>query len=162
MRRTRLITVVVVVIASLACGKRVPPPQNIAPGTPYITWIIMHGDSDNPDREFACQSTPRNDCALPVSTEAQPVFSHVYLYYHGVGQETTYAGEVQITFFRGGGTGGSRTNITVRRNESITNQSTTGIVTSTPGAYALSIAFEATTSAGTKHQINEEVSVAVR
>jgi hypothetical protein len=161
MRRTRLSAVVVVVMASLACGKRVPPPADLAPGMPYITWIVMHGDSDNPDREFACQSTPRNDCVLPVSTEAQPVFSHVYLYYHGVGQETTYAGSVQIAFFRGGATGGSGTNITVGRNESIANQSTIGIVTSTPGTYALKIAFEATTSAGTKHQISEEVSVAV-
>src|SRR6185295_16539573 len=138
MRSTRLVPVVVMLLSSLACGKRVPPPAGIGPGTPYITWIIMHGDADNPDREFACQSTPRSDCALPASTAAEQIFSHVYLYYHGAGAETSYDGSVQIGFFRGAAAAGSgsKTNITVKKNESLTNQSTTGIVTSAPGDYA--------------------------
>jgi hypothetical protein len=123
----------------------------------------MHGDSDNPDREFACQSTPRNECLLPVSTQAEPVFSHVYLYYHGAGAETAYAGSVQIGFLRGASTaGGSKTSITVKKNESITNQSTTGIVTNTPGTYALTIAFDATVDKGSSRPVREDVNVAVK
>jgi len=153
----------VVLLATSACARTVPRPADVAPGSPYITWIIMHGDSDNPDREFACQSTPRSDCVLPASTQAEPVFSHVYLYYHGAGAETAYAGTVQIGFFRGATpASASKTNITVKKNESITNQSTTGIVTNTPGTYALTIAFEATVDKGTARPVREEVSVSVK
>lgn len=154
---------VVVALATCGCGRRVPKPADVAPGTPYITWIIMHGDSDNPDREFACQSTPRNDCVLPASTQAEPVFSHVYLYYHGAGAETTYTGSAQIGFFRGAAaSNGSKTTITVRKNQSITNQSTAGIVTDTPGTYALAIAFDATVDKGNSQRVGEEVSVLVK
>jgi len=150
-------------LATSACARTVPRPADVAPGSPYITWIIMHGDSDNPDREFACQSTPRSDCVLPASTQAEPVFSHVYLYYHGAGAETAYAGTVQIGFFRGATpASASKTNITVKKNESITNQSTTGIVTNTPGTYALTIAFEATVDKGTARPVREEVNVSVQ
>jgi hypothetical protein len=154
---------VVFLLATSGCARPVPRPTDVAPGTPYITWIIMHGDSDNPDREFACQSTPRNDCELPASTQQEQVVSHVYLYYHGAGAETTYAGSAQIGFFRGASAVSSgRTNITVRKNETITNQSTTGIVTNTPGTYALTIAFDATVDKGKSQPVREEVSVVVR
>lgn len=163
MERPFVILVACALALSPACGVRVPRPADLPAGTPFISWIIMHGDGDNPDREFACQSTPRNDCVLPASTPDTPVFSHVYLYYHGVGAETTYAGSVQIGFLRGAAAAtGSRTNIIVKKDESITNQSTTGIVTNTPGSYALTIVFDATTSAGAKQPIRDEVRVAVR
>ena len=153
----------VLLLATSACAKTGPRPAGVAPGTPYITWIIMHGDSDNPDREFACQSTPRSDCLLPASTQAEPIFSHVYLYYHGAGAETAYTGNVQIGFFRGATpASASKTNITVKKNESITNQSTTGIVTNTPGTYALTIAFDATVDKGAARPVREEVNVSVR
>jgi len=157
------LTLAVFLLATAACARTVPRPADVAPGTPYITWIIMHGDSDNPDREFACQSTPRSDCALPASTQAEPVFSHVYLYYHGAAAETTYTGTVQIGFFRGATpASASKTNITVKKNESITNQSTTGIVTDTPGTYSLTIAFDATVDNGSARPVREEVNVSVR
>ncbi|MGH9893775.1 MAG: hypothetical protein ACREA0_17685, partial [bacterium] len=58
------------------------------------------------------------------------VFSDVHVYYHGAGAETKYAGTMQIGFFRGAGESiKNQTNITVRKTESITNQSVTGIVT---------------------------------
>ncbi len=159
----RSLMLAVFLLATSACAKTVPRPADVAPGTPYITWIIMHGDSDNPDREFACQSTPRNDCVLPASTQDEQVFSHVYLYYHGAGAETAYTGTVQIGFFRGAApASGSKTNITVKKNESITNQSTTGIVTNTPGTYALTIAFDATVDKGSTRPVREDVNVSVK
>ena len=162
MRITTLVAITAPLLSWLACARSVPPPAGLAPGTPYITWIIMHGDSDNPDREFACQSTPRNDCELPASTPQAPVVSHVYLYYHGVGGETTYAGSVRLGFMRGAAPGGSRTNIVVKKNQSIANQSTTGIVTSTPGSYTMGIEFDAATNGGAKRPIRDDVSVTVK
>jgi hypothetical protein len=162
-RRPHFLMLTLFLLATSACARSVPRPADVAPGTPYITWIIMHGDSDNPDREFACQSTPRNDCALPASTQAEQIFSHVYLYYHGAGAETSYVGSVQIGFFRGAATcGGSKTTITVRKNDSLTNQSTTGIVTNTPGTYTMAIAFDATVDKGSARPVREDVSIVVR
>ena len=70
---------------------------------------------------------------------------------------------MQIGFFRGAApASGSKTNITVKKNESITNQSTTGIVTNTPGTYALSIAFDATVDKGSTRPVREDVNVSVK
>jgi hypothetical protein len=157
------LTIVLVVLATGACASRVPKPADVPAGTPYISWIIMHGDGDNPDREFACQSAPRSDCVVPASTPEAQVFSDVHVYYHGAGVETVYAGSLDIGFFRGAAASrGNKTSITVKKDQSITNQSTTGIVTNTPGTYALTIAFDATTDAGTRQPIREEVRVVVR
>jgi hypothetical protein len=159
----RLLLIVVVVLAMGACAGRVSKPADVPPGTPYISWIIMHGDGDNPDREFACQSAPRNDCVVPASTPEAQVFSDVHVYYHGTGAETVYAGSLDIGFLRGAAASrGNKTSITVKKDQSITNQSTTGIVTNTPGTYALTIAFDATADAGRSQPIREQVRVVVR
>jgi hypothetical protein len=92
----------------------------------------MYGDRDNPDQQFSCQSEPRNDCVVPASRPDAPVFSTLYIYYHGSGEDTTYTGSFQIGYFN---SHEYPTNITVKKNESIANQSVTGIVTSMPGTY---------------------------
>jgi hypothetical protein len=138
MRRLSLVVVTVAAVLSSTCAKRVPEPVGIAPGTPHISWIIMSGDGDNPDAEFVCQSTPRSECVVPVSRPDAQVFAHVHFYYHGAGTETRYEGPIDIGFFQGSApTRTVQTTIAVRKTESITNQSVSGIVTSTPGTYAV-------------------------
>src|SRR5436309_13335793 len=127
--RPGTLTIPAIALAA-ACGAKVAMASGVAPGTPYVSWIIMHGDRDNPDREFACQSDARASCVMPVSRADAQVFSHVYLYYHGAGAETKYTGSVQIGFFQGAAESHDmKTNVTVKKSESITNQSVTGIVT---------------------------------
>jgi len=147
------------------CARRVPEPIGVAPGTPYVSWVIMSGDRDNPDQDFVCQSNPRNDCVVPVSRPDAQVFSDVHMYYHGAGAERTYAGSIQIGFFRGTAESSQniQTNITVQKTDSIANQSVTGIVTDTPGNYAVVFSLVATSrDTGTSQQIREQVSVVVK
>jgi hypothetical protein len=81
------------------CAGRVPAPTFKTPGEPHVSWIIMFGDQDNPNREFACQSEPRTDCVMPPSRGDAPVVSLVYFYYHGVHAEAKYSGAIKIGFF---------------------------------------------------------------
>jgi len=55
------------------------------------------------------------------------------------------------------------TNVVVRKGESMTNQSVTGIVTSKPGTYQVTFALTATIAdAGTKQPIRQSVQVVVK
>ena len=149
---------------TVACAGRISEPANPSPGTPRVSWIIMSGDRDNADQNFVCQSNPRNDCVMPVSRPDADVFSAVYVYYHGAGGETTYSGSIQIGFFRGSDdTRTFKPTVTVRKTESISNQSLTAIVTSTPGTYAMTFTMVATSAdSGASQPIREQVDVVVK
>ena len=103
----------------------------------------MYGDRDNPDQEFSCQSVPQMDCVLPASRPDAQVFSDLHLYYHGVGAETRYEGTKSIEYLQVTGSYTTRSNITVRNDRSITNESVTGIVKSTPGRYSVVLSLTA-------------------
>src|SRR5262245_27297026 len=135
---------VVLAMATASCAKRIPEPA-AKPAVPYVSWIIMHGDSDNPDAQFACQSTGPRECTLPVSSPAAKVFSDVHMYFHGVGKETTYVGSYRAEFFNASNAAprDSPIRTTVRGDEQIVNHSVTGIVTTTPGQYALRLNVDA-------------------
>ena len=153
-----------IISAMCACAKRIPEPAALSPGTPHISWVLMSGDRGNPDREFACQSDPRSDCVLPVSRPDRRVFSDVHFYYHGAGAATNYTGTIQIRFFDGSAeTHKFPVKITVRKEESIINQSIMDIVTSQPGTYAMTFDLTATsTETGKSQAIQDQVSVVVR
>ena len=134
------------------------------PGVPHVSWIIMSGDGDNPAREFVCQSEPRTACVVPVSRPDDKVFSEVFLYYHGAGDETTYSGSVRVGFFEGAANAQPlTTSMVVKKTEAIGNQSVTHIVTSAPGTYALEFDLVATVTETKKSQpIKERVNVVVK
>ena len=160
MRQLPLCLALTLTVAS--CAIRVPEPVGLPPGVPHISWIIMHGDRDNPDAEFACQSTGPRECVIPASRSDARVFSDVHLYFHGAGKETTYLGSYRPDFFNDGDSLHEfpiRT--TVKGNEQIANHSVTGIVTTKPGRYALHLAVDATTDGGST-PIREEVAVRVQ
>jgi hypothetical protein len=164
MRNQSLIVLAIASVFSAACAKQVPKPAGVAPDAPYVSWIIMSGDRDNPDQEFVCQSDPRNDCVVPASRPDAQVFSDVHVYYHSAGAETKYTGSIVIGFFQGSpASHTTQANVVVKKNESIVNQSVTGIVTSTPGTYTLSFALVATlTDTGKSQPIREQVPVVVK
>jgi hypothetical protein len=124
----------------------------------------MSGDRDNPDREFVCQSDPRNECVMPVSRPDEQTFSDVHFYYHGGGEETKYTGSIRIGFFRSPSDSQLiQTNITVRRDESIANQSVIGIVTSVAGQYDITFDLVAQVgAAGSPQPIRERLAVVVK
>lgn len=159
-----LLAVVLVGAVTSTCAKRVPEPANIAPGTPHVTWVLMYGDRDNSDREFSCQSDPRIECILPTSRPDAQVFADIHLYYHGAGAETRYEGTKNIGYLRGSPESHtSQTNITVKKNEEITNESVSGIVTSTPGTYTVTLNQTATVvDTGKTQPIRETIQVTVK
>jgi hypothetical protein len=157
----RNFSLIVAIVLTSACAGRVPVRAGLAPGTPHIGWVIMQGDRDNPDQQFVCQSDPRSDCVVPVSRADAQVFSNLYVYYHRAEAETKYSGKMLIGFFRGGGEPAHDTNITVPKSESIANQSTSGIVTDTPGEYAVTFELAATAN-GNSHSIREKIAVVVK
>lgn len=167
MRRflTRVPTSIAVTAALLAsaCARHIPEPPSLAPGTPYVSWVIMSGDRDNPDREFVCQSDPRNDCVIPVSRPDDQVFADVHIYYHGTGAEAKYTGTIDIGFFQGSSASHAiQANTTVKKNESIMSHSVAGIVTATPGRYAVAFSLVATlTDTGKSQPVQHQVPVVV-
>jgi len=164
MRTHSIIVAAVAAVFTSACARSAPKPIGVAPGTPHVSWIIMSGDRDNPDREFVCQSNPRNDCVVPASRPDAQVFSDVHFYYHGAGAETKYAGSIDIGFFQGlPQSHTAQSNMTVKKNGSIANQSVTGIVSETSGTYAVTFAVVATLSdTGTSQPIRDSVQVVVK
>jgi hypothetical protein len=163
MRATPMIAYAVAVACSAACARHVPEPPTSVPGKPYISWVIMSGDSDNPDEDFVCQSDPRNDCVVPASRADARVFSDVHLYYHGAGAETRYLGSMKIGFFQGSATASkTQVDIAVKQNGSITNQSFVGIVSSTPGTYTIDFDLVATVDAGKGQPVRDQLKVIVK
>jgi hypothetical protein len=164
MRRYRVTVVILAVALTSTCAKGVPEPVGVPLGTPNVSWVLMYGDRDNADREFACQSDTRTECVLPASKPDAQVFSDIHFYFHGAGAETRYEGTINIGYLQGApDSHTSRTNITVQKNGSITNSSTTGIVTSTPGTYAVTISQTATVKDTRKTQaIQESIAVVVK
>jgi len=160
----RLFALTLVALVGSACAQRVPESTGIAPGTPHISWVLMFGDRDTADREFSCQSEPRTDCVLPVSMPDALVYSDIHFYYHGVGGETRYEGTKNLSYLQGSPDSHiSPTDITATKNGSITNESVTGIVTSTPGTYTVTVSATATIRAtGKKYPIQESLQVVVK
>ena len=159
----RLITCTALAAAAVTCAPRVPKPAGLAPDQPHISWIVMYGDRDNPDAEFACQSTGPRECVLPVSRPETRVYTDVHLYFHGTDSETTYAGSYRVELFTGGDDSARDLpiRITVRGEETIANHSVIGIVTEKPGTYALRLVINAMNAAGST-PIREDVPVQVR
>lgn len=164
MRPRLLVALILCAVVGLSCAKRVPEPANLAPGTPHVTWVLMYGDRDTPDQEFACQSGPGAECVLPASRADAPVFSDIHFYYHGAGAQTRYEGTKNLGYLQGSPEShSSRVNISVQKNESITNESVTGIVTSSPGNYTVTLNLTATVvDTGKTHPIRETIQVTVR
>lgn len=162
--RARLFIATVVGLLTSTCAGRVPRPANTTPGTPNVTWVLMYGDRDNPDQEFACQSTPpRTDCVLPATKTNEQVFSDIHFYYHGAGGRTRYEGTRNIGYLQVSGPFTSRIDVTVEKNEPLTNQSLTGIVTPTPGTYTVTLLLTATlTDTGKTVPVQETIQVTVK
>jgi len=165
-RRQRLAGLVLVggVLVFVGCVKRVPEPSGVARGVPHISWVFMSGSRDTPDRDFVCQSDPPNECVIPASRSDNQVFADLHFYYHGAGAETKYTGTIQVGFFEGSSeTHRMSVNLTAKKDESITRQSVTDIVTSTPGTYTVSLDLTATSAGAVASQpIRQQVRVLVK
>ena len=147
-------------VASGCAQLRVPEPAGRAPGTPHVSWVFMYGDSDNPDRDYMCESDPADTCVVVASRDNAPVLSDVHFYYVGAGVETSYSGAIRIGFFRTASV--SKPAITVKKDGDIERQSVLGFVTTVAGQYEVSFDLTATTKDGVVHPIKIDVPVTVK
>jgi hypothetical protein len=158
-----LLVTAAVVVFMASCATHIPRPSNTTPGTPNVTWVLMFGDRDDPDQEFACQSAPRTDCVLPASRSDAQVFSDLHFYFHGTGGDTRYEGTRDIGFLQVTGRYVSAMDIRVAKDQSIVNQSVSGIVTSMPGMYAVNLSLTATMEkAGKTVPLQEMIQITVK
>ena len=98
------IAMVLTVASCDGCGHRVPAPASLTPGVPQVSWVLMSGDSDNPDREFVCQSDPPGECVMPASRPGEEVYSDAHFYFHGTEADTPYEGSILIGPLESSGT----------------------------------------------------------
>jgi len=152
---------VAICVVTVGCAGHTAPKAPGPPGTAKVGWVIMSGDRENPDREFVCQSEPRNECVMPASRPGDQVFSEVHVYYHPATMLTKYTGTVRIAFFEGTPYA-SQQNITVDPSGPVGNSSTVGIVTAKPRTYAVNIAVTATPANGRAVQLRDEIPVTVK
>jgi hypothetical protein len=155
---------VVFLSTGMGCARSLSGPPSAPAGEPRVSWIIMSGDSDTPDREFSCQSDPRVDCEVPASRPGTQSFSDVHFYFHPTAVETKYTGSIRIGFFEGAEQSQEvRPNLIVKPGKSVERVSVVGLVTATPGAYVVPIVVEATPIQGGKaQQIRDQVRVIVK
>lgn len=144
------------------CVRRIPEPAGGHTESPHVGWVIMSGDTDNPDRDFVCQSNPLSECVVPADRPDARVLGHLHVYYHAASMETKYTGSIRIGFFD------EPHEITppstpVKPGDRPGNQSVSDFVTSRPGTYTMSIAIVAmTTQTGQTQNIQDQVRVIVR
>ena len=160
MRAFNRLTVVVALVAAASCGKRVPEPPGVAPGTPHVSWVLMTGDRDTPDANYVCQSDPKDDCVISAGSSDHRVFTDFHVYYHGTGADTRYRGSILVGYFDRPHT--LSANILVRKGDHITNQSFTDIVTSVPGTYEVTFDLTASTANGVNQSIHQTFPVTVK
>jgi len=164
MRRHLTLVFAALQLLALGCATHPPKPAGIPPGVSHVAWVIMHGDGDNPDREFACQSEPRNECIVPINQPDSRAFSDVHLYYHGGGPKTTFSGTLKIGFFEGAATSTQfEVKVIAQKEGSPGRQSMIGMVASKPGTYEVSIDVVATIGdTGKSQPIRDTITVIVR
>ena len=149
------------VLVVAGCAKRIPEPVGGPTGAPQVGWVIMHGDADNPDREFVCQSNPRSECVIPIDRPEERVLSDVHLYYHAASTETKYTGSTRIGFFNNPHE--IQSSITVKPGSTPGNESVADFVSRKPGRYTMTIAVVATsTQSGQTQNIRDQVNITVR
>jgi len=155
-----------IVLSASSCSTGIPKPQPTpaAPGEPSVTWVVMSGDRENPDRDFVCQSDSQIRCVVPMSRPDEQVFSDVHVYYHGGATDLKYVGAIRVGFFRRSSDNEQiQTNLIVKKGEPIGNQSVVGIVTDVPGAYEIAFNLSAESiPPGNNRQIRQRLPIIVK
>ncbi|MQA29817.1 MAG: hypothetical protein GEU82_08265 [Luteitalea sp.] len=121
----------------------------------------MTGDRENPDQDFVCQSSPREECVLPVSRPDRRVYAHVHLYFHPAAVDLRYTGLVHIGFFENAAD--VKADVSVKAGGAPGNHSVTGIVTAIAGQHAMTIdVLAAPTASESTQEVREQVQVVVK
>lgn len=129
------------VLFAVSCTQHHIPIASGVPDEPRASWSIRAGGSLK-EREV-CRSDTDQSCVIPASSNGEPVSVVVSIYLHPVGAaKTTYRGAFVATFMSTPDGGGyeRQVDLEIDPGRRPTGLTTAGLVTSTPGHYALKMA----------------------
>jgi hypothetical protein len=131
---------------------------------PHISWEIRTGGTTGDDDLVCASSQPSPACVLAASTKDTPVLTTVQLFLHAAAQPTTYKGVMRVPFIAGSGQkAGGEVNDSVPPGSQPVGMTVSGLVTSKPGRYALTISLDATQAGtATPQRIAQETPVTVK
>jgi hypothetical protein len=155
--------ILLICLATLAGGCAVDRVAHVAAdeSRPHVTWEIREGGDLGDDR-FVCGSTePARQCVLVASTEERPNEATLRLFLHAAAVETSYLG-LMTTPLLEAAPKDREVSITVPRDSRPVQSMVAGKVTAKPGAYAFTIALDATQpGAPVPVRITEQIPVVV-
>jgi hypothetical protein len=158
--RPQILLVSLALLASSCAASRV---EHVAPdeSRPHVTWEIREGGESGDDR-FVCGSTePSRPCALAASTDQSASEATVRLFLHAAATDTSYLGLMTPPFLDRAAKE-REVSITVPRGSQPVLSMVSGRVSAKPGAYAFTIALDATESgAQVPVRITQQIPVAV-
>jgi hypothetical protein len=131
---------------------------------PHISWEIRTGGPLGGDQLVCGSSQASPTCTLAASTAQAPALATVHLFFHAAAQPTSYLGFMRAPFIEGSGQyKGGEVSATVDPGSQPVATTVSGLVTSKPGAYALTISVDATQEReATPQRIAQEIPVTVK
>ena len=130
---------------------------------PHISWELRAGRVEG-DEKLVCGSvSPGVACVLAASATGIQSRATVHLLFHAAQEETKYTGALQVPFF--GEENRERTmsiDETVPPNSPPARHTVSGIVTTSPGKYAVTIRVETTQHGRPSGPLAETIEVLVR
>jgi hypothetical protein len=131
---------------------------------PHISWEIRTGSTTGDDDLVCASSQPSPVCVLAASTKETSALATVHLFLHAAAQPTIYKGGMRVPFISGSGqNNGTEVSADVAPGSQPVGTTVSGLVTSKPGRYALTISLDATQpGTSTPLRVAQEIPVTVK
>jgi hypothetical protein len=150
-----------------ACGGRVHVPEpTTPPDTPRISWMLERTSSDQVNADEVCNSNKRDACTLAASSDSKVRIAHFDLWLHPAVTQVTYTGMVEIGFL--GEPGGRPARLDIKQelpsagtDARPTVAAMSGVVTTRPGEYQVTINLQAVSGTGEKLPVQDRITVTV-
>lgn len=101
-------------------------------------------------------------CALTASTRDRREFVTVHLYLHAAAQTASYEGTLKLPFLEGVSEGTRPVAATLQPGAPAEGMTITGLVTSKPGTYTMTVALKVTYGGKNSTPITRDITVTVR
>lgn len=127
------------VMATMACGAHRPAHTAPDESQPHITWEIRAGGDEGEDRRICASAEPQLRCVFAGATTGSRPVTTFHLFLHPAAQTAAYDGTIALPFLEGATERVRSISAVVQPQSEAYSSSITGLVTSTPGVYALLI-----------------------
>ena len=153
---------VMCVMATMACGAHRPAHTAPDESQPHITWDIRAGGDGGEERRICASAEPQPRCVFAGATTASRPLTTFHLFLHPAARTAAYDGTIRLPFLEGATQRVRPISAVVQPGAEAYSSSITGLVTSTPGVYALLIDLDVKHGATRALPIRAEVQVIVK